>query len=211
MNYLAEINAFYDLIQIKQLSTGQINLWHALMHINNRCAWIEWFTVSNLTLELNTGMSRSGVAKARNSLKQYGLIDFKANGTKATSYKMITMLKSKQERKQISNRDDDTMLKSEQDCNQIGVQNGNQSSNQNGNQIGDTLNKQNETKRNETIATAVTECLGLVSTFVLQECLSYLDELPESVIVEALERTSRADGNWNYCKKILDDRVKRRN
>ena len=88
MNYLAEILAFYDLVQVKQLSTGQIALWHALMAINNRCTWIEWFTVPNLTLELNTGMSRSGVLKARNALKQYGLIDFKVNGTKATNYKI---------------------------------------------------------------------------------------------------------------------------
>ena len=56
MNYIAEIKAFYDLVQVKQLSTGQIALWNALMYINNKCSWIEWFTVPNLTLELNTGM-----------------------------------------------------------------------------------------------------------------------------------------------------------
>lgn len=132
MNYLAEIKAFYDFVQVKQLSTGQIALWNALMYVNNKCAWTEWFTVANLTLELNTGMSRSGVLKARNSLKQYGLIDFKTNGTKATSYKMYTMLKSKQE--------------STQDSKQIGKQ----VSTQDSEQIGNTLNKQNETKQNET-------------------------------------------------------------
>ena len=54
MNYIAEIKAFYDLVQVKQLSTGQIALWNALMYINNKCAWIEWFTVPNILLELNT-------------------------------------------------------------------------------------------------------------------------------------------------------------
>ena len=63
MNYLAEIKTFYDLVQVKQLSTGQIALWHALMAINNKCAWIEWFTVPNIMLELNTGMSRSASSK----------------------------------------------------------------------------------------------------------------------------------------------------
>lgn len=124
MNYLAEILAFYDLVQVKQLSTGQIALWHALMAINNRCTWIEWFTVPNLTLELNTGMSRSGVLKARNALKQYGLIDFKVNGTKATNYKMITIAKSTQESNQI----------------------GKQVSTQDGKQVRNTLNKRKETK-----------------------------------------------------------------
>lgn len=128
MNYLAEILAFYDLVQVKQLSTGQIALWHALMAINNRCTWIEWFTVPNLTLELNTGMSRSGVLKARNALKQYGLIDFKVNGTKATNYKMITIAKSKQE------------------SNQIGKQVSTQDGKQVGKQVRITLNKRKETK-----------------------------------------------------------------
>lgn len=128
MNYIAEIKAFYDLVQVKQLSTGQIALWHALMAINNKCAWIEWFTVPNIVLELNTGMSRSGVLKARNSLKQYGLIDFKANGTKATNYKMITIAKSKQE----SNQDSEQVSK--QDSTQVSTQDSN------------TLNKLNETK-----------------------------------------------------------------
>ena len=132
MNYLAEIKAFYDLVQVKQLSTGQIALWHALMAINNKCAWIEWFTVPNIMLELNTGMSRSGVLKARNSLKQYGLIDFKANGTKATNYKMLTIAKSKQESNQDSTQESEQASK--QDSTQVGKQDSN------------TLNKLNETK-----------------------------------------------------------------
>lgn len=131
MNYLLEIKAFYDLVQIRQLSTGQIALWYGLMNINNRCAWIEWFTVSNQMLELMTGLSRSGIQKARNSLKQMGLIDFRVNGTKATSYKMMTMLKS----------------------NQVSVEVGSQVGNQDGiqvsNQIGGTLNKQDKTKLNK--------------------------------------------------------------
>ena len=135
MNYIAEIKAFYDLVQVKQLSTGQIALWNALMYINNKCAWIEWFTVPNILLELNTGMSRSGVLKARNSLKQLGLIDFKTNGTKATNYKIMTIAKSTQESNQ------DSTQGSKQDGKQVGTQDSKQDSN--------TLNKLNETKQNE--------------------------------------------------------------
>ena len=140
MNYIAEIKAFYDLVQVKQLSQGQIALWHALMYINNKCAWIEWFSVPNITLELNTGLSRSGIAKARNALKQYGLIDFKQNSTKATTYKMFTILKSEQ----VSTQEKATMLKSEQVGNQISKQVSEQVGNQDSNQIGGTLNKRNE-------------------------------------------------------------------
>lgn len=86
MNYITEIKAFYDLVSVKRLSTGQIVLWHALMYINNKCAWAEWFTVPNKTLELYTGLSRQSIVNARNVLKQYGALDFKANGVKATAY-----------------------------------------------------------------------------------------------------------------------------
>lgn len=86
MNYITEIKAFYDLLLSKPLSTGQIALWHALMHINNKCAWAKWFTVPNQTLELLTGLTCRSILNARNVLKQVGLIDFKTNGTKATSY-----------------------------------------------------------------------------------------------------------------------------
>lgn len=86
MNYIIEIKGFYDLLLTNKLSTGQIALWHALMHINNKCAWVEWFTVSNQTLELLTGTSRQAIVKNRNILKQKNILDFKINGTKATSY-----------------------------------------------------------------------------------------------------------------------------
>lgn len=91
MNYITEIKAFYDLVQLKQLSTGQIALWHALMYINNKCAWNTWFTAPNLTLQLLTGLSRQSISDNRNVLKQFGLIDFKSNGTKATSYRLKTL------------------------------------------------------------------------------------------------------------------------
>ena len=39
-------------------------------------------------MELYTGLSKNGVIKARNVLKQKGLIDFKSNGTSAASFKL---------------------------------------------------------------------------------------------------------------------------
>ena len=86
MDYIGEIKGFYDLMLTNQLSTGQIALWHGLMHICNKSHWTRQITVSNQVLESITGLSRKGVYKARNMLKQIGLIDFRANGTKATTY-----------------------------------------------------------------------------------------------------------------------------
>lgn len=93
MNYIAEMNAFYDFIAINGLSTGQIALWHALMGVNNKCAWKEWFTVSNSVLQLQSGLSRDGVYKIRRILKELGLIDFKeSKNSKASKYRMNSLL-----------------------------------------------------------------------------------------------------------------------
>jgi hypothetical protein len=94
MNYIIEIKGFYDLVMSKQLSTGQIALWHALMHINNKCAWIEWFTAPISTLKLLTGLSKESIIKNRKILKKIGLVDFKPNGTRATSYSLRDSLQN---------------------------------------------------------------------------------------------------------------------
>lgn len=153
MNYIREINAFYDLVQVKQLSTGQIALWHALMHINNKCAWAEWFTAPNLTLELISGLSRKGIYNARNSLKQHGIIDFKSNGTRATSYKLISLLNNTQGSTQDSTQDKKTL----QDITQGTTQDSTQDTTQGTTQDSATLNKLNETKLNDINTSTTTE------------------------------------------------------
>lgn len=95
MNYLQQILAFDDYLLYKQkLSSGQIALWRALMSINNKSGWATWFTAANATLESLSGLSRGGINKNRNALKQLGLIDFRSNGRKATSYKVNALYTS---------------------------------------------------------------------------------------------------------------------
>ena len=130
MNYIALINSFWDSATTNPLSTGQVSLYFALLHVCNRSNWTEWFQAPNQVLSVLTGMSRSGILKARNELKQRGLIDFRERGTKATIY-CITMSNSKQV--------------SEQD----GVQNSVRNSEQDGVQNGSTLYKQKEKQKIE--------------------------------------------------------------
>ena len=117
MNYITAINSFWYSATMNPLSTGQIALWFALMHINNGCNWTEWFQAPNQVLSVLTGMSRSGILKARNELKQRGLIDFRERGTKTTLY-TITIVNSKQ----VSVQD------SKQNSEQVGTQDGVQDS-----------------------------------------------------------------------------------
>lgn len=106
MSYITEIKAFHDLIQINQLSTGQIALWYALFNINNKCGWIEWFTVPSQVLQLSTGLSRQAIYNARNVLSQKGYIQFKETGNgKASKYKIYTLSKTVQDTLQDSVQD----------------------------------------------------------------------------------------------------------
>lgn len=91
MNYILEIKAFNDLIELEQLSTDQIALWYALMHINNKCGWREWFTVPNQKLVLLTGLSRQAIVKGRTVLIEKGVLSIKTNGKNATSYRLHSL------------------------------------------------------------------------------------------------------------------------
>ena len=53
------------------------------------------------------------------------------------------------------------------------------------------------------------ECIGSTNLNAIDECISYLKDLPYEVIKIALIKTSRTNKpNWKYAKTILDDWVK---
>lgn len=131
-NYLTEILSFQEklMYQTLELSTGQINLWYALMAINNKSGWKKWFTTTNKVLSLLTGLSRSGIEKARKKLKDLGLIDYKSNGTNATAYTIRLLCGNDSTQNELQDRLQDRA--------------------QDRLQSRDTLVKQNKTKQNKT-------------------------------------------------------------
>lgn len=90
MNYITEINRFYDWLETNTVSDSSIVLWHALMHINNKCGWKQEFTVAISTLELKTGLSKSSILRSRNVLQQSGRINFRTrNGQQSAVYDIL--------------------------------------------------------------------------------------------------------------------------
>lgn len=90
MNYISEMNSFYDWLETNSISDSAINLWHALMHINNRAGWITEFAVAISTLETKTGLKKGAILRARLRLQQAGRIDFKSRaGQQSAVYTMI--------------------------------------------------------------------------------------------------------------------------
>ena len=72
----------------------------------------------------------------------------------------------------------------------------------------DLLSKE---KQEEKLQQRFIECLNSFNTNAINECISYLDNLPYEVIENVLSKTSGIQfPNWNYAKAILDDYVKRK-
>lgn len=92
MNYIAEINSFYDWLEINQVSSSAISLWHALMAVANKASWQSRFTVAISVLELKTGLQRRTLERARNELQQKGRISWKKrSGNLAAEYSLISL------------------------------------------------------------------------------------------------------------------------
>lgn len=209
MNYLQEILNFEKLQELNQVSPGQARLWYVLMYINNLTGWKTWFTVANSTLEFRSRLSRSGINKARNELKQLGYIDFKSNGRKATSYRMIPL-----------------MQYSTQGSTQTGVQSSVQTSTQGSTQTGvqssvqtsSTLYKQNKTKLNKSIVCDSTPDLspifdlwqsnwGFPNSVAQQDLTEWVREfgieLVKYAIECALKRNVSARGADGYLERTF--------
>lgn len=90
MNYVKEDKAFRSLALQIGFRTTEIALWDNLFHQWNQNGFAEWFPAKNddLTASGKT-MTIPTMHRARNTLKQYGLINFKQQGiNKQTWYKM---------------------------------------------------------------------------------------------------------------------------
>ncbi len=135
MNYILEMKAFYDWLEVNQLSTSAIVLWHALMHIANKTGWQDTFTVAVEVLSTKTGLEKQAIYRARAMLQNKGLISFQTRkGNQATIYQMHSFVSFKETQ---NNTQSDTQTDTQSDT-QANTQS-------------DTINKQNKTKQNEII------------------------------------------------------------
>ena len=214
MNYFKLIQEFYNRLVSNSLSTGQIALWHGLVYQCNRLGWPSEFNMPMRTLEMLTDLSASGVKKARNALKQAGLIEFESNGTKATTYKVLDITPQF------------TMQDSSQDSSRNGVRNSVQSSVQDSSRNGArnssaylnrTKTKQNKTKKTDSQTGGVTRQQSiqawenlwgfLPNAIALQDltewCREFGDDLVTYVINYAARRNVQAKSANSYLDRVL--------
>lgn len=98
MNYVAEVNSFYNWVLFNSIPADAQALWHLLMQMNNRCAvkinnewyWRVEFTVPNKTIVSMLTFSRQQLDRMRNVLIQTGRIEYKkGKGSQSGTYKII--------------------------------------------------------------------------------------------------------------------------
>ena len=93
MNYISEINAFYDWLIRNPISANAQALWHRLMAYCNTFSWAENFTITNGRLVEDLNISRIELDRVRNILSQKGLIEYeKGNGNQCGTYKIISFV-----------------------------------------------------------------------------------------------------------------------
>lgn len=92
MNYLKQIIKFCELQLIKPVSANAQCLYMQLLYINNKCGWIEDFSVANSVLYGLTGLSRQALVKARNELIQKDYLIYKKSMQKnrAGKYSIVS-------------------------------------------------------------------------------------------------------------------------
>lgn len=93
MNYIAEIKAFYDALELNPQPNTVIALWHALMSIANKAGWPDTFTVASSVLGLRSGLNASALKRARNKLATDGFIEWKPRGgNQSAQYKIKSLV-----------------------------------------------------------------------------------------------------------------------
>jgi len=93
MNYIKEINAFYDRQEQEPLSSSAVALWYALMHMNNKTRWKNTFTTPGPVLRNKAGLSESSFKRARTELIEHGYIEVSSQGRgKAPVYRMHSLV-----------------------------------------------------------------------------------------------------------------------
>ena len=114
MNYIKQLNGFFDSLLVNPLSTTAQTLYVHLLDINNRCGWKERFPVANIVLQSRAMLSRQQLDRARNELKQKGYIDYEKGTTRKAGTYLIVCFDTNSDTNSSTNSDTKSDTKSGQ-------------------------------------------------------------------------------------------------
>ncbi|PAV28413.1 hypothetical protein CIL05_17420 [Virgibacillus profundi] len=228
MNYIKEINAFYDLVERNPLSASAVTLWHTLMHINNKARWIEKFTVAAGVLRMKSGLKESSFKRARTELKEKGYIDFQSRShNQAPIYRMVRLAMEDAVQGQAFRISGNTYsgdysndVSADRQADHGSDVGAGVGANQDADQPMDHLKgqdagtlikqKENEKKGDKTIV-ATTDAIaffqanfGMLNAYVADDMINWVNDMGEPLVMNAMKRAlERGKANWGYVKAIL--------
>lgn len=233
LNYIKEINAFYQRQETNPLSSHAANLWHTLMHINNRAGWKTTFTVAVSTICSKSGLADSTFKRARTELRDKGYIDYESRrGNQAAIYKIISLdikQKSSSEEnkpKEVHKDTEETIEKQSSKPKDVDHDHQEQSKSREDSASGDKgqikhvkhmddkvvpLLKQKGTKKDPSTAAAAAitlfnENFGKATPYIMTEMAKWAEAVGQSLVIAAMKRAlDRGKGTWGYVKGILQD------
>ena len=96
MDYIKELEAFDDWLDVNPISSHARALWFGLMQIDCRAGWVTEFTTSILLIRTKTSMSKKSIIMARDELQQWGRIAWRPGvNDKFAVYQIFGLLSEK--------------------------------------------------------------------------------------------------------------------
>ncbi|WP_302804671.1 hypothetical protein [Eubacterium callanderi] len=129
------------------MQASAIDLWHALLYTANKSGWASEFSVPISMLKIRTGLNKDAIYRARNTLTQMGLIEYRTRGgNQSAVYRLcsIASLKPTQGATQTATQEELVSEIATQTATHTATQGATQPATQ-----AATINKLNKTKRNK--------------------------------------------------------------
>ncbi|UOQ44846.1 DnaD domain protein [Halobacillus salinarum] len=194
MNYLKELNAFLDQLEMEELSLSASMLWISLMHFNNKVGWRKEFAVPSPTLMTKARLTESSFKRARTELKEKGYIKHTfVNRNRAPLYEMIS---------RVNQVETEAVAESMN----AGVSAGTDAG------LG-ALFKRKERKRKEADEGTASKLnphdfyqqnIGLLSPFIAERITYWCTEMSDELVIESMRRALQRNKRFfNYCEAIL--------
>lgn len=175
MNYLSEILAFYNWLEMNPMPASAIDLWHALLYTANKSGWASEFSAPISILKIRTGLNKDAIYRARNTLTQMGLIEYRTRGgNQSAVYKLysIASVKPTQGTTQTATQEGLVSEIATQAATQPATHTASQGASQPATQAA-TINKRNKTKQNKINDMPGTKCSEPVAVLPLKDGTEY--------------------------------------
>ncbi|MDC3418555.1 DnaD domain-containing protein [Aquibacillus salsiterrae] len=228
MNYIKQLNAFYNQLDFNPLSNNAILLWHSLMQINNKTGWKQEFTVAAKVITAKIQLNESAFKRARTELQEKGYIHCQSrSGNLAPVYQIICLTIEHDCTSTLTISDDLYPVTETNNHMQQQIPNATSSPfvsvNAEGNVTGESNDKLNnkptvltkqdikEIKTKQSHETITTQAesfyeqnIGKVTPFIQGLLSNWTSTLNEPLVIEAMKQSvERNHANWKYIESIL--------